>query len=78
MPNQGAVMLWQSLRSTAVSLSAALVQSLRLKAQKQQPMAVDVDAEIQTSFKTDVLAVTLPKKPGAQKPEKKIQVQAAA
>jgi HSP20 family molecular chaperone IbpA len=40
-------------------------------------MAVDVDAEIQTSFKTDVLAVTLPKKPGAQKPEKKIQVQAA-
>jgi hypothetical protein len=77
MPNQGAVMLWQSLRSTAVSLSAALVQSLRLKAHKQHSMDVDVDAEIQTSFKTDVHAVTLPKKPGAQKPEKKIQVQAA-
>jgi hypothetical protein len=78
MPNQGAVMLWQTLRSTATTLSAALVQSFRrLKAQRRHPMPA-VDAEIEASFKTDVLAVTLPKKPAAQRPEKKIQVQAAA
>jgi hypothetical protein len=79
MPNQGAVMLWQALRSTAITLSAALVQSFRrLKAHKRHPMPAAVDAEIEASFKTDVLAVTLPKKPAAQKPEKKIQAQAAA
>jgi hypothetical protein len=79
MPNQGAVMLWQALRSTAITLSAAMLQSLRrLKAHKRHPMPAAVDAEIEASFKTDVLAVTLPKKPAAQKPEKKIQVQAAA
>jgi hypothetical protein len=76
MPNQGAVMLWQSCRSTAISLSAALVQSFRrLKAHKQHPVPAAV--EIQASFKTDVLTVTLPTKPPAQKPEKKIQIQAA-
>jgi hypothetical protein len=79
MPNQGAVMLWQALRSTAITLSAAMVRSFRrLKAHKRHPMPAAVDAEIEASFKTDVLAVTLPKKPAAQKPEKKIQVQAAA
>src|SRR5947207_2311018 len=72
-PNQGAVMLWQTFRSTAIGLSAALVQSFRrLKAHKLHPMPVD--AEIQASFKTDVLAVTLPTESSAQKPEKKMAV----
>ncbi len=62
-----------------MSLSAALVQSLRrLKARKQHSMPADVDAEIEASFDSDLLAVTLPKKPAAQKPEKKTQVRAAA
>ncbi len=79
MPNQSAVMLWQALRSTAITLSAAMLQSFRrLKAHKRHPMPAAVDAEIEASFNTDVLAVTLPKKPAAHKPEKKIQVQAAA
>ncbi len=80
MPNQGAVMLWQTCRSAAVSLSAALVQSFRrLKARKQHSIPADVvDAEIQASFNSDLIAVTLPKKPAAQKPEKKTQVRAAA
>ena len=79
VPNQGAVMLWQTFRSAAMSLSAALLQSFRrLKARKQHSMPADVDAEIQVSFNSDLVAVTLPKKPAAQKPEKKIQVQAAA
>ena len=79
MPNQGAVMLWQAFRSTAIRLSAALVQSFRrLTAHKQHPI-LGVDAErIEASFKKDVLAVTLPKKPAARKPEKKIEVKAAA
>ena len=80
MPNQGTVMLWQSLRSTAIGLSTALVQSLRrLKAHKQHALPAGVDAEeIEASFKKGMPTVTLPKKPAAQKPEKKIPVKAAA
>jgi hypothetical protein len=79
MPNQGAVMLWQTFRSAANRLSIALVQSFRrLTAHKQHPI-LGVDVEwIEASLKKDVLAVTLPKKPAAQKPEKKIEVKAAA
>lgn len=40
------------------------------------PEGVDVD-KIEASFKKGVLTVTLPKKPEAQKPEKKIAVKAA-
>ncbi len=79
VPNQGAVMLWQTFCSAAVSLSAALVESLRrLKARKQHSIPADVDAEIEPSFNSDLVAVPLPSKPAAQKPEKKTQVQAAA
>jgi hypothetical protein len=75
MPNQGAVMLWQTCRSTAIELSIELLQSFRrLKAHKQH-----VDAEmIEASFEKGVLTVTLPKTPAAQKPEKKIEAKAAA
>jgi HSP20 family protein len=41
------------------------------------PDSVDAD-KIEASFKKGVLTVTLPKKPGAQKPAKKIDVKAAA
>jgi HSP20 family protein len=40
------------------------------------PEGVDTD-KIEASFKKGLLAVTLPKKPEAQKPEKKIEVKAA-
>ena len=85
MPNQGAVMLWQAFRSAANRLSIALVQSFRrLTAHQQHPilrtaLPAELDVErIEASFKHGVLAVTLPKKPAAQKPEKKIDVKAAA
>ena len=60
-------------------LSAALVESFHgLTAHKQHPI-LGADAErIEASLKKDVLAMTLPKKPAAQKPEKKIEVKAAA
>jgi hypothetical protein len=81
IPNQGAVMLWQTFRSTAIRLSIGLVQSFhRLKAHKQRPilraaLPAGVDAEnIGASFKKDALTVTLPNK----KPEKKIELNAAA
>ena len=78
MPNQGAVMLWQTFRSAAIRLSIALAQSFRrLKAHKQHPILID-DETIEPSFEQGVLAVTLPKQPAAQKPEKKIEVKAAA
>ncbi|HEY8747752.1 MAG TPA: Hsp20 family protein [Tepidisphaeraceae bacterium] len=80
MPNQGAVMLWRTFRSTAIRLSIALVQSFRrLTVHKQHPLPAGVDAEkIEASFKKGELTVTLPKKPAAQKPEKKVEVKAAA
>ncbi len=76
VPNQAAVMLWQALRSTAIELSMAVVESFRrLTARKQLP--ADVDAErIEASFKKHVLAATLSKK--SAPPEKKIEVKAAA
>ena len=40
------------------------------------PEGVETD-KIEASFKKGVLMVTLPKKPEAQKPEKKIEVKAA-
>jgi hypothetical protein len=82
MPNQATVLLWQTLHSTAIGLSIALVQSLRrLKAHKQHlipraALPAGVDAEkIEASFTTGEPAVA---KPTAQKPEKKIDVHAAA
>src|SRR5579864_4986168 len=53
VPNQAAVMLWQALRSTAIELSMAVVESFRrLTARKQLP--ADVDAErIEASFNKD-------------------------
>ena len=79
MPNQGAVMLWQTLRSAATDLSAALVQSFRrLNARKQHAMPTDIDAEFQTDFRSDELAVTLPKQLPAQKPENRIETLTAA
>jgi hypothetical protein len=83
VPNQGAAMLWQTFRSAAVRLSAASVQSfhgLKTHNQHQIPSAaLPTGAEtIEASLKQDALAVTLPKKPAAQKPEGKIEAQAAA
>jgi hypothetical protein len=78
MPNQGAVMLWQTCRSAAIKFSAALVQSFRrLKAHDQNQIALPtgIDAE---KIKQGALSATLPNKPAAQKPEKKIDVRAAA
>ncbi len=74
VPNQGAVMLWQAFRSTAIELSAALAQSFGgLKAHKQL-LAREAD-ESEPSFKKGVHTVTLPTKPAAR--EKKIEVKAA-
>jgi hypothetical protein len=85
MPNQATVLLWQAFYSTAIGLSIALAQSLRrLKAYKQRPilraaLPAGVDADkIEAGFKKGVHAVTLPKKPAAQKPQKKIEVRAPA
>jgi hypothetical protein len=79
MPNQSAVMLWQTCRSTAIRISATLVQSFhRLKAHKQQA-TLPADAEkIDASFEQSLLAVTLPKKPTADRREKRIEVKTAA
>lgn len=77
MPNQGAVMLWQAVRSTAVDISTELAESFRrLTAPKQHPILVD--AAIEDTFEADALTATLPKRFPTQKPEKKIDAQAAA
>jgi hypothetical protein len=83
VPNQGVVMLWQTLRSTAITVSTGFAQSFRrLRAQIQHripraglPSSLDAE-KIQASL-TDLLTVTLPNKPGPHKPEKK-ELNAAA
>jgi len=82
IPNQGAVMLWQTLRSVAIGLSNGLVQSFRrLKAQNRHPIPTvgwPIDAEKIEARLTDLLTATLANKPGALKPERKPEVNAAA
>jgi hypothetical protein len=83
MPNQGAVMLWQTFRSAGIKLSAALMRSFRrLTAHDQHQIlsaALPTGAEkIEASLKQGALTATLPKKPAAQKPEGKVEVQTAA
>jgi len=77
MPNQGAVMLWQAARSSAIRLSGALMESFRrLKAHKQHS-TLPADAEIAASFEQSLLAMTVPKTPAAQK-SKRTEVRAVA
>jgi hypothetical protein len=85
MPSQGTVMLWQTFRSAAIRLSATLAQSFRRLTVHHQhqvlraALPADVDAQkTETSLKQDVLTVTLLKKPAAQKPKGKIEVQTTA
>jgi hypothetical protein len=79
MPNLSAVLFWQTLRGTAIGLSTALMQSFRrLTARKQQPILRDaLPVGVEAGFKQDDLTVTLPSKPEAPKPEKKIEKAAA-
>jgi len=42
MPNQGAVMLWQAFRSTAIRLSIALVQLSERRSRSGRPMRITV------------------------------------
>jgi hypothetical protein len=73
VPNQGAVMLWQALRSTAVALSTALVQSFgSLKARTAAPATAHMPAP---SFNRGARTVMLPAK--ARTPAKTIEVKAA-
>jgi hypothetical protein len=73
VPNQATVMLWEALRSTTIGLSMALAGAFRgSKAHEQSPAGVDAD-RIEASF-----TVTPPKEPTAQRPEKKIDIKAAA
>ena len=70
MPNQGAVMLWQTFRSTAIKFSIALVQSFRrLKAHKQDQI---LRTALPAAIDSGVLTATPPQKPAAQKPQKKM------
>jgi hypothetical protein len=83
MPNQGAVMLWQTFRSGAIRLSAALAQSFRRLTAHNQHQILSAalptgTEEIETSLKHSALTATLQNKPTAQKPEGKIEVQTAA
>jgi hypothetical protein len=69
VPSESTVMLWDTFRSTALGLGAALAQSFqRLTAHKrlQAALPADVDA----GFQNGTSMVTLPKEPGVQAPEK--------
>lgn len=79
LPNQGTVMLWQALRSTAIGLRQLFRQS---KTHRQRaglgaslPPGAD-PKKIGISFNEDLL--TSPKKPAARMSERKIKVNTAA
>lgn len=83
MPNQAAVLLWQTLRGAAVGLSNAMVESFRrFTAHKQHSVprtafAAGADAEqIEATLNNGVLTASPPKKSAAL--EKKVDVKAAA
>ncbi|WP_439924194.1 hypothetical protein [Nitrobacter sp. JJSN] len=79
VPNQGAVMLWDTFRGTAVDLSMALAESFQRFTAPKQPsilegeMAAGVGAEV--SFQNGVPTV---KTPAAQKPEKQVKTRSAS
>ena len=74
VPNQATVMLWQALRSTAVGLSMALVESVRgSKAGGQPPATADADTR-----EASITVSPPPKKPVAERPEKKIDITTTA
>lgn len=81
VPNQGAVMLWQTLRSTAIGLVVTLVESFhRFKTHKQHPIlrpalnaGFGAEEQIEARF-----TVTLPKKSTVQQAEKEVEVKSAA
>jgi len=76
MANQGAVMLWHTIRSATIRLSMGVVQSLRRRlAAHEQPAGVDAEMT-EPSFEQGVLAVRLPIKPPPKKPQ--IAVKATA
>lgn len=85
VPNQGAVMLWHTFRSTALRVSTEVAHSLRrLTTPKERPalsaaLPAGFDVEAMTAgFRKSVPAVTLPKKPAASKSERKRAVKSAA
>ena len=76
MPNQGAVMLWQAVRGTAIRVSAAMVQSFRyLKLRRQHAAPAGVNEAIE-AIQDHALTVKLPTNPAAQIPEKKMEAAA--
>ncbi|ABE64022.1 conserved hypothetical protein [Nitrobacter hamburgensis X14] len=83
VPSEGAVMLWDTVRSTATRLRVALARSFqRVIAHKQQreaalPAGV-VAGEIEAGFQNGMPVGTLPRKPAARTPAKKTKVKSAA
>ncbi len=76
MPNQSAVMLWQTVRNSAINLTARIEESVRCLKVHKQPASAGADAENETRFKMDAITVTRPKKPARQNPNKKIEAAA--
>ena len=74
MPNQGAVMLWDTCRGKAIDLSISLAESFqRMTAPKARPAHAampDIGGKIELSFENGIHTLTSPAKPAGQKPEK--------
>ncbi|MGN6411631.1 MAG: hypothetical protein ACTHK9_09295 [Nitrobacter sp.] len=79
VPSQGAVMLWDTFRGTAIDLSTALAESFQRFTAPKQPsileaeLAAGIGAEV--TFQNGVPTV---KTPSAQKPESKVKSASAA
>jgi hypothetical protein len=79
VPNQGAVMLWDSVRGKAIDLSISLTESFQRLTAPKQPSLLEAElaAAGEVSFENGVPTVTSSKTPAAQKPEKKVTARSA-
>jgi hypothetical protein len=79
VPSQGAVMLWDTFRGTAIDLSVALAESFQRFTAPKQPSILEAELAAgigtEVSFQDGVPTVkTLP----AQKPEDKVKAKSAS
>jgi len=74
VPNQGAVLLWDTCRGKAIDLSITLAESFqRMTTPKARPVHAampDIGGKIELSFENGIPTLTSPANPAGQKPEK--------
>ncbi|WP_439922983.1 hypothetical protein [Nitrobacter sp. JJSN] len=78
VPSESTVMLWDTLRGTAIRLQGALAQSFQRLTAHKQHLEAALPADIDADFQSGMPMATLSKKSADQRPEEKAKVKSAA